>query len=279
MIAPQNRFADLHIHTHYSDGSLSCAEVIQGAVQAGLSCISITDHDTIEGVGPARREAEQFSLEVVPGIELSSEWEGKDIHILGYFLDCQSDILKSALDKIQDARIHRIQEMIQKLKSQGIDNISLEEVCALSQSKSVGRPHLASVLHKKGWVSSLRAAFDKYLGEDCPAYTPKYKQSPYQAIDLIRRSGGVAVLAHPVVTNKDELIAGFVEAGLKGLEVYYPNVPATTISYYENIARKYNLIMTGGSDAHGAVKDNTFIGKVKVPYRIVEQLRQLAHSP
>ena len=279
MIAPHNRFADLHIHTHYSDGSLSCAEVIQGAVQAGLSCISITDHDTIEGVGPAKREAQPFPLEVVPGIELSSEWEGKDIHILGYFLNCESDFLKSELEKIQHARIRRIQEMIQKLKSHGIDNISLEEVCALSQSKSVGRPHLASVLHKKGWVSSLRAAFDKYLGEDCPVYVPKYKQSPYQAIDLIRRSGGVAVLAPPVLTNKDELIAGFVDAGLKGLEVYYPNVSATTISYYENIARKYNLIMTGGSDAHGAVKDNTFIGKVKVSYEVVEQLRQLAHSP
>jgi predicted metal-dependent phosphoesterase TrpH len=142
----------------------------------------------------------------------------------------------------------------------------------------VGRPHLASVLQKKGWVGSLREAFDKYLGEDRPAYVAKYKQSPYQAIDLIRRSGGVAVLAHPVVTQKDELIGSFVEAGLKGLEVYYPNVPMVVINHYENIARKHNLIMTGGSDAHGSAKGNTFIGKVKIPYEVVEQLRQAAQN-
>jgi len=269
-------FADLHIHTHYSDGTLSPQQVVGEAIARGLSCISITDHDTVDGVCPTQKAAEKFSLEVVSGIELSSEWQGKDIHVLGYFVSLSNGELKQKLDQIQETRLNRIHEMIRKLKEQGIDNISFEEVCRLSESKAVGRPHLAFVLQQKGWVSSLREAFEKYLGENCPAYVAKYKQTPYEAIELMGKSGGVAVLAHPMITNKDELIPSFVEAGLKGLEVHYPNYSSNVISYYENIARKYNLVMTGGSDSHGAAKESTFIGKVKVPYAVVEELRALA---
>ena len=266
--------ADLHIHTNFSDSTLTPQEVAEESYAAGLSCISITDHDTIDGIYPTQLATRKCGVEVIAGIELSSSFNDKDIHILGYLIDFHNETLNSELSLVQDARVERMREMIEKLKTLGMGDINLEEVCALSQSKSVGRPHLASVLFKKGLVSSLREAFDKYLGEGCPAYVEKYKITPAKAIELIRQAGGVAVLAHPMITGRDELIPAFVEAGLQGIEVYYPNYSNNTISFYEGIARKYNLIMTGGSDAHGKAKDNTFIGKIKISYGIVQQLKE-----
>ncbi len=272
------RSADLHIHTFYSDGSDSPEQVVEESCHAGISCIAITDHDTVSGVSPTRAAAASLGLEVISGIELSSEIQGKDIHILGYFIDCGNEILLGRLQQFRLARLARIEAMIGKLKEQGIDNITLEEVQSVAPSDAVGRPHLASLLIKKKWAANPWEAFAKFLGEDCPAYVPKFQQSPCEAIALIRQAGGVAVLAHPMTTNKDELIAGFVEAGLGGIEVYYPNYTNAVINYYEGIAKKYRLAMTGGSDAHGKVKDNTWIGKRRIPYELVEQLRGRAET-
>lgn len=252
---------------------MSPREIVQGSIPAGLTCLSITDHDTVDGIDPAISAAKDFDIEVIPGIELSAEMAGKDIHILGYFLDHQNKTFILELQQIQEARQDRIRQMIQNLKKQGIDNIDFEEVASLARSKSVGRPHLAMMLQKKGWVGSIRGAFDKYIGEDCLAYVEKFKQTPYEAIGLIRKFGGVAVLAHPMVTLRDELIPSFVDAGLSGLEVFYPNQSSSIIKYYQGLAVKYNLIMTGGSDFHGENKDNTYLGKSKVSYQIVEDLK------
>ena len=273
-----SRFADLHIHTHFSDSSSSPQEVVGEAIGADLYCIAITDHDTIDGVIPAQRAAEGHDLEVIPGIELSSEFSQKDIHILGYFVDCEDPALRQKLDEIQESRITRMKGMIQKLKEQGIHNIEFEDVMSRTEAKSVGRPHLATVLFEKGWVGSLREAFDKFIGEECPAYVGKYKQTPYEAIDLIRKAGGISVMAHPMITQKDELIPSFVDAGLQGIEVYYPNYSNNSISFYEGLAKKYNLVTTGGSDAHGKARPGTFIGKRKIPYEIVEQLKRLKEA-
>ena len=266
--------ADLHIHTYYSDGTQSPQEVVDEAVAAGLSCIAITDHDVVDGVQLAQRAAQGRGLEVVAGIELSSEVGGKDIHILGYFIDCQKGPLVERLEALQQARIERMKKMISKLNEMNIGPIDLQEICALSQSKAVGRPHLAAVLQKKGFVSSLREAFDKYIGEGCPAYFTKYDQTPFEAIQLIKKSGGIAVMAHPMLTQKDELIPGFVQAGLDGIEVYYPYCSENVIKFYEGIARKHNLLTTGGSDAHGKAKEHTFIGKQKIPYELVERMKE-----
>lgn len=269
-------FADLHIHTYYSDSSLSPVEVIEKAVQENISCVAITDHDTVEGVAPTQQAAINHAVEVISGIELSSELNGQDVHILGYFIDCSSKALATKLGQIQSVRKERINQMIDKLKGYGVDNITADEVSVLTKSDSVGRPHLALILREKGWVSSLQQAFDKYLAEGACAYVKKFKQSPQEAIQLIRAAKGVAVLAHPMVTKKDEIIPGLVEAGLQGLEVYYPNCSEAVIAYYKNLAEKYRLVLTGGSDAHGDGKINTFIGKARVPYETVEQLRALA---
>ena len=270
------KFADLHIHTHYSDSTDSPQEVVRQAHFQKLMCIAITDHDTVAGIAPTILAAQQFSLEIVPGIELSTEIDEKDIHMLGYFFDYQNPFLLEKLKQIQEARLERIKKMIALLKKEGINNIEWEEVCQLAPLASLGRPHLATILKQKGWVRDIKEAFEKYIGDKCPAYVSKYKQTPYEAIDLIRRCGGVAVLAHPMLTNKDELIPSFIEAGLQGLEVYYANSSDTSIKYYEGIAKKHHLIMTGGSDAHGKVKNNTYVGKTQIPYETVEQLRQVA---
>ncbi|MBF0504676.1 MAG: PHP domain-containing protein [Candidatus Omnitrophica bacterium] len=266
--------ADLHVHTYFSDSSSSPQEVVDGALKAGLCSIAITDHDIVEGVLPAIEAARGLAIEVVPGIELSSEFEGCDIHILGYFIDYQQGPLLDKIEVFLDARINRMKQMLVNLKAEGISNIEFEEVCALTRSRAVGRSHLAILLQQKGWVSNFKGAFEKYLGPGCPGYAPKYKQTPFEAIALIKSCGGVAVMAHPMLTQKDELIPSLVAAGLKGLEVYYPNCTDTVIRFYEGIAQKHGLILTGGSDDHGKDKVYTYIGKKTVPYSTVEQLRQ-----
>ncbi len=271
--------ADLHIHTFYSDGTSSPQEIVQAALQAGLNCISITDHDALDGIAPTRVAAQGYDLEIISGIELSTEINGKDIHILGYLFDEKSPLLLAAIHQAQEARVERIKIMIEKLKGLGVKDIQWEEVCRLTQSKAVGRPHLAAVLKEKGFVKDIAQAFDKYLGEDCPAYVPKFKQTPYEAIELIRKSQGVAVMAHPMSTNKDELIRSFADSGLQGLEVYYPNCPDVVINYYAKLAKKYQLIPTGGSDYHGKAKPNTFMGKARVPYAVVEELKKIRNEP
>jgi predicted metal-dependent phosphoesterase TrpH len=266
--------ADLHIHTYFSDSASSPQEVVDDALKAGLSCISITDHDSVEGIDPAIEAALPHALEVVPGIELSSEFENCDIHILGYFIDHQKGLLLEKIDIFLDARMERMKKMIMNLKGMGVNNIEFEEVCALTKSRAVGRAHLAFLLQQKGWVSNAKSAFEKYIGPGCPAYVPKHKQTPFEAIELVRSCGGVAVMAHPMLTQKDELIPRFVAAGLKGLEVYYPNCIDKVTQFYERIAQKNGLIATGGSDAHGKMKPYTYVGKKTVPIEVVEQLRQ-----
>lgn len=270
--------ADLHIHTYFSDSTSSPQEVVEDAVRAQLACIAITDHDIVEGVAPTIEAAKPAGLEVVPGIELSSEFENTDIHILGYFIDFNKGPLLDRIQVFLDARVSRMKQMIVNLKAVGINNIEYEEVAALTQSRAVGRPHLAMLLHQKGWVTNLKSAFEKYLGPGCPGYAPKYKQTPFEAIELIKQSGGVAVMAHPMLTQKDELIPRFVAAGLGGLEVYYPNCTEIMTQFYERIALKHGLIMTGGSDAHGKAKVYTYVGKRTVPMDVVEQLRVIASA-
>ena len=268
------KLADLHIHTRYSDSTSSPEEVVQQARACGLSCIAITDHDTIDGINPTMEAAKHCDLEVLSGIELSTEIQGKDIHILGYCFNHNDGPFIEHLKIIQNSRLERMKKMIEKLKLVGIKNIELEEVCALAKSSSLGRPHLAAMLVEKGIVTDRQTAFNKYLADGGIAYVPKYKQTPQEAIQWIQNLGGVTVLAHPALTQIDSLISGLVDLGLKGLEVYYANTSNQIIHFYEGLAKKYNLLMTGGSDAHGKAKRNTFIGKTKIPYELVEKLKE-----
>ena len=269
-------FCDLHIHTYYSDSTFSPEQVVEEAHNKGLGCIAITDHDTLEGVFPTITAAKKYDLEVITGIELSCEFRGKDIHLLAYLPGYEDSELQKRITSFQDSRVLRMTEMIERLKDLGMGGITLEEVCALTKSRSVGRPHLAKVMVEKGYVPNLKAAFDKYLADDGPAYVGKFKLTPAEAIALVRQSGGVSVLAHPMVTNCDELIPQFVNAGLQGLEVYYPNVITQVTDFYKGLAQKYNLLMTGGSDAHGKAKSYTYVGKTVVPYATVDLMKARA---
>ncbi len=264
------------MHTNFSDGTFSPQEVVEAAHREGLSCIAITDHDTVEGVLPAMQAAQKYDLEIIAGVELSCQQNNKDIHMLAYLFDYENEEFKRRIGDFQESRVKRMAEMIDKLKELGIRDITLEEVCVLAKSQSVGRPHLARILVEKGHVNNTKAAFDKYLAEGEPAYVGKYKMTPNEAIEFVHKVGGVAVLAHPMLTNCDEMIPGFVEAGLDGLEVYYANIAAPIVEFYRKLAEKYNLLTTGGSDAHGDAKKNTYIGKMKIPYALVEKLKEAA---
>jgi len=271
------KYADLHIHTHYSDSTSSPLEVLKDAKKNEIACIAITDHDTIDGIKPTIKAAKEFNIEVIPGVELSAEMEGRDIHILGYMFDYDDQTFINHLKDMQSSRLKRMEKMIKKLKGLGIDGIKMDEVCALAKSDAVGRPHLATIMIEKGVVSDYREAFNSYLADWAPAYVPKFKQTPIEAIKMIHDAKGVAVLAHPFITKVDELIVQFVAAGLNGIEVYYPNISKKITEYYRNIADKYQLIATGGSDAHGKAKKNTYVGKTKTPYSVVEDLKDLAN--
>ncbi|HSV43318.1 MAG TPA: PHP domain-containing protein [Candidatus Bathyarchaeia archaeon] len=267
------RTADLHIHTCLSDGADTPQVVVELAIQKELSAIAITDHDMVDGIEPAVEAARGTSLEVIAGVELSTEWHGSDIHILGYCFDLHHPVLKERLAMFCNTRLSRIHQIVKRLNEMG-KMIRVEDVLALTGSDAVGRPHVAQVLLAKGYVNTLNEAFDKYIGEGRPGYVPKFKQSPFEAINLIREAGGVAVMAHPMETRRDELIASFVEAGLGGLEVCYPNTSSTVIGFYEGLADKYGLIKTGGSDAHGRYRSYSPIGIMRVDYSVVEQLKK-----
>jgi predicted metal-dependent phosphoesterase TrpH len=268
-------FADLHLHTCYSDGTDAPAEIVAQAAEAGLGAISITDHDTAEGIPEAIEAARPFGLEVISGVELSSEDHKKDIHVLGYgfSLDPGSPLMR-CLAGMRDARVERMKKMIAKLAVMGVHGITYEEVAAQLRSNAVGRLHLARLLVEKKLVVSIEAAFQLYLGDDGAAYFPKFKQTPQEAIRLIKDSGGIAVLAHPMLTQRDELIPGFVKAGLDGLEAFYPNCSMEVANFYIRLAAKHGLLVTGGSDAHGQGKTSTWVGKAFVSQEYFQQLKE-----
>lgn len=268
------KWADLHIHTFYSDSTSSPQEVLKQAYDCNINCISITDHDTINGLKPTQDLSVEYGIEVIPGIEFSTDLNGKDIHVLGYLFDPHHPELLKQLKAIQDMRVNRMKMMIERLKELRIAQVDFEEVAQQTRSTSVGRPHLATVLIKQGVVGSMKEAFDKYLSDTAPIYVADFKPTPFEIIKLISEAGGIPVLAHPMLTGVDELIPQFVQAGLKGIEVYYPNTSETIIEHYAQIARKHNLLSTGGSDAHGEAKKNTFIGRLRIPYGLVEKMKQ-----
>jgi predicted metal-dependent phosphoesterase TrpH len=172
-----------------------------------------------------------------------------------------------------------MKQMIINLQAVGIKDITFEEAAAMTKSRAVGRAHLATLLIQKGHVKSFKDAFEKYLASDRPGHASKFSQTPFEAIDLIHQSGGLAVMAHPMLTQKDELISRMVKHGLDGLEVYYPNCMPSVTQFYEKIAKKHGLLLTGGSDAHGAAKVYTYVGKESIPYELVEKMKQkLSHE-
>jgi hypothetical protein len=233
----------------------------------------VTDHDSVDAIPPAIDAGIIHGVEVIPGIELTAEFEGMEIHILGYFIDYRNPALKEKLKFLEKARIQRIHDMVAKLKGLGV-NIDADKIFAQSGKGIVGRLHVARVMLSEGIISSIWEAFNKYIGNNGPAYVLGFKFSAQDAIKLIRASGGIPVLAHPYALRRDDLIPKLVHSGIKGLEVYYPEHTNTMRNKYLRFCREHKLLVTGGSDYHGKAKPDVSLGKLKVPYELVESLRQ-----
>jgi len=264
--------ADLHIHTDASDGTESPAQVVYLAKTAGLKAIAITDHETTLGIVPALEAGRRLSLEVLPGVEMSTEHDGREVHLLGYLMDYTNPVFLSFLELLKQKRKERVTKITARLLDLGV-KITLDQVLAAAGDGSVGRPHVARVLIKSGLVKSIADAFEKYLGTGRPAYVPRFKYSTSEAIQLIREADGVTVLAHPMIDNSENFIPKFVKDGLQGLEVYYPGHSPETVSRFLETCRLYNLVSTGGSDFHGDQTRHGYIGEVTVSYQSVVDLK------
>lgn len=268
--------ADLHIHTSASDGTSTPADIVRMAEKAGLKAVAITDHDTMDGVQPAWAAAGAAGVDVLAGVELSTELDGLEVHILGYCIDPGNAVFQEYLNTFKNARFNRAEKMVDKLRGLGV-NISFDSVMALAGTGSVGRPHIARALLNAGKINSMAEAFDRYIGFGKAAYVPRLKYRPVEMIKAVLAAGGVPVLAHPGITCGDELIVSLVEAGLQGLEVYHPKHNRELEKHYLGICNRYGLIATGGSDYHGAgVAGHGGLGEAVVDYDAVRQLRERA---
>ncbi len=273
----QQTFCDLHIHTTYSDGEYTPSEIVRKAAEVGLSVIAVTDHDNILGIDEAIMEGNKAGITVVPGVELSAEDNSSDIHILGYLFNHHDIEFRERLHFFRNERIKRAKTIVEKLKKLGV-HISFEEVLAEAGGAAVGRPHIAQVLVKYGYVNDIKEAFENYLGYESPAYVPKFKMTVKEAIDMIKKAGGIPVLAHPGLSVQPDKVVDYVKFGLLGIEVWHPEHDEKTIALYIEIAEKYGLVKTGGSDYHGENRrggKKAGLGSVKLPLSVVMELYRL----
>jgi hypothetical protein len=248
---------------------------VQLARDSGLSFLAVTDHDTMSGVAEAQAAAATAELEVIPGVEISSEGSWGDLHLLGLYVDAANPHLEERLRAMRESRLGRAQRMVERLTQLGVA-IDWEDVQALAGGQSVGRPHVARALVNRGQVSSIEEAFNRYIGREGPAYVPRLRMTPREVIDAIRQAGGVAVLAHPAHSKAVNRVEEFVSYGLQGLEVYYPKHSPDDVSALLDLCQRYNLLATGGSDFHGPHHgEGASLGSVNVPIECVQLLRKV----
>lgn len=276
----EEKYIDLHVHTTYSDGNFTPKQVIEYCKQVNIAAVGITDHDTTDGIKEAIETGQKEGVEVIPGIELSAEFKDStegEIHILGYYIDWTDSTFQQKLKIFRQARQERAYKILKNLNNLGI-NINEEEVFdKLPQTHSIGRLHFARLMLEKKIVNSIKEAFELYLGYGRPAYVPKLRLQPQEAISMILSVKGIPVLAHPYfgIYMDSRSIKKLVNQGIKGIEVYHSKHHANVIEELINIADKYNLLITGGSDCHGPVDTHTpLLGSMKIPYSIIEPLKK-----
>lgn len=265
-------FADLHLHTNFSDGTYTPEELAARAGQLGFAAIALTDHDTVEGCARAAAACDSAGMEFIPATELTAELDGNELHLLGYFVDTENPRLLKEMAKFQKVRQNRIREMVARLNELNIP-LQADAVFAIANCRSPGRPHVGRALVAGGFCRNLDAAFERFLKKNRPAWVPKFKISALDAIELIHQASGVAVMAHPGLNRTDEIIPELVAAGLDGLECFHTKHSPSTADHYVRLAREYSLAITGGSDCHGLNKGKPLLGTVKLPYDYVEQLK------
>ncbi|MBN2010674.1 PHP domain-containing protein [candidate division KSB1 bacterium] len=263
---------DLHIHSYFSDGSFSPEEIIRRASIAGLRAISIADHDNVKAIDPAFQAASVFNIEFIPGIEISARHEDFDLHMLGYFFDHKNQELLEYIKVFQHERKTRAAKIVERLNDVGVP-ISINDVIAKAGEGAIGRPHLVDVLVEQGYVKSHAEAFEKYLGDQCPTYVPKFKISPEEAIQIIHHAQGLIFIAHPGLDLNESGVYELIKMGVDGIEtIHTRHMPSDTF-YYRDIVNKYKLLESGGSDCHGDRREDVALGKVDVSYRLVEKMK------
>lgn len=268
----QARFIDLHTHTSASDGSDSPTELIRKAAALRLAAVAITDHDTLAGLEEAEAAGKKYSLEVIRGCELSVESVYGEVHLLGLWIPHQCEALQQTLETLRNHRTTRNQRIVEKLQEQGV-TISYEEVLSEACGESVGRPHIAAVLFRKGVVESISEAFTRFLGEKAPAYVPRKLLKPDEGVRLLAGTGAVVSLAHPMLIRCpsswfDELIPFLRASGLQAIEAYHSEHSARDERFCVALADRYGLALTGGSDYHGTAKPRVTLGRGKGGLRV-----------
>ena len=271
---------DLHLHTTASDGRLSPRELVRMVADRGLKQISISDHDTTEGLAEAFQEAEAHTgLRIIPGIELSTDIPGDEIHMLGYFIQYHEEPFQEILRRFRRGRIDRARQMVEKLVALGIE-LEWERVQEIAGDGAVGRPHIALALVEKGYCKEPKDAFPEYLGRNGAAYVERSKLTPAEAIQMLLKVGGVPVLAHPAyLSDLEARMPELKAAGLLGMEVHYAKFPPDKIEYLKHLATEYDLIPCGGSDFHGLGNtDEALPGSMGPPLSTVELLEEAAQT-
>ena len=286
---------DLHVHSNKSDGSLTPTELVALAVKKNLSAFALTDHDTIDGLQEALEAARIYNqslscdpasgqpLEVIPGIEFSTEYQGRDIHIVGLFIDFESPVFQRRVQAFVDSRIHRNQKMCRQLRQAGIE-IEYEDLIREFPDAVITRSHYAQYMHQHGYIKTLREAFDRYIGDHGPCFVPREKITPVQAVELIRDVGGLSILAHPILYRMSDsalsaLVQELKDVGLDGTEAIYCTYSPGEELAIRALAKRFGLLISGGSDFHGDAKPGlelgTGYGKLAIPEAILENMKQV----
>ena len=270
-------FADLHLHTNFSDGTYTPEELTAQGRRFGFRALALSDHDTVEGCARMTVACAEAGIEFVPAAELTAELDGHELHVLGYFLDTTNSKLLFELARFQEVRQNRIREMVARIQKLNVP-LREETVFELANCRAPGRPHVARALVKAGFCVNLDEAFDRFLKKGKPAWVPKFQVSADVAIGLIHQAGGLAVMAHPGLNNCDDLIPALAECGLDGLECYHTKHAAAQSYHYQKMAEQLRLLVTGGSDCHGMSKGRPLIGGVKLPYSRVEEMKKAVNQ-
>jgi predicted metal-dependent phosphoesterase TrpH len=273
--SPENVHVDLHMHTNYSDGKFSPAELIDRALKAGLTVISITDHDNVNALPEAIEYSRDKGIEVIPGVELSADLNGREIHILGYFIDYKNTALREYLSKIREERLKRIEQMVTRLNNLG-SKVTMEDVVkGLSSNISIGRPHIAKALVEQKFVRSYAEAFIKYIGDNKPAFVKKPNPPAREVVELISSIGGLSFLAHPGKIIRDEQLYEVISYGIDGIETIHPSHTKHDEKYFAEVAAQNFLLVSGGSDFHGIFSvDYENFGKYVIPAGSLMNMRR-----
>lgn len=276
-----SKIVDLHAHTTESDGSFTPEELILEAKRVGLSAIAITDHDSISGIKKAAPIAAECDIELIPGVELSTDYNGKEVHVVGLFIDIENKYFLRKIKEFKENRDNRNAIMVENLQKEGF-SITMEDLMAENPDCVITRANIARFLYEHGMIPTIQTAFEKYIGDNCKCYVNRFKITPMDGVRLIKEAGGTAILAHPLLYHMSDatlqkMVDEMKEAGLDGIEAIYCTYTPSEERQMKKFAQENHLLISGGSDFHGTTKPNlnlgTGYGKLYIPYEVLENIK------